>query len=73
MFINTVKSLLEEALTERKDLFLIDFSVNGENAINIIIDVYYLILFVLFFDSINILLSYYLIRLLHSYNIRFLY
>lgn len=38
MFINTVKSLLEEALTERKDLFLIDFSVNGENAINIIID-----------------------------------
>ena len=29
MFINTVKSLLEEALSERKDLFLIDFSVNG--------------------------------------------
>lgn len=38
MFINTVKSLLEEALSERKDLFLIDFSVNGENAITIIID-----------------------------------
>ena len=38
MFINTVKSLLEEALTERQDLFLIDFSVTGDNAINIIID-----------------------------------
>lgn len=38
MFIDTVKNLLEEALTERQDLFLIDFSVNGENAINIIID-----------------------------------
>ncbi|QXP60217.1 ribosome assembly cofactor RimP [Olleya sp. HaHaR_3_96] len=38
MFINTVKSLLEEALTERQDLFLIDFSMTGDNAINIIID-----------------------------------
>ncbi|MDX1271696.1 ribosome assembly cofactor RimP [Bizionia paragorgiae] len=38
MFISKVKELLEEALLEREDLFLIDFSVTGENNISIIID-----------------------------------
>ncbi len=38
MFVTTVKDLLEEALLERGDLFLIDFSISGENLINIIID-----------------------------------
>lgn len=38
MFKNTVKDLLEAALTERPDLFLIDFSINTDNHINIVID-----------------------------------
>jgi ribosome maturation factor RimP len=38
MFVNTVKQLLQEALEERQDLFLIDFSMSTENAIKIIID-----------------------------------
>lgn len=38
MFKNTVKDLLESALTERPDLFLIDFSINTDNHINIVID-----------------------------------
>ncbi|GAA4234922.1 hypothetical protein GCM10022291_15510 [Postechiella marina] len=38
MFKTTVKNLLEEALTERSDLFLIEFSVNQENHIKIIVD-----------------------------------
>lgn len=38
MFKNTVETLLQEALTERQDLFLIDFSLSGENAIKIVID-----------------------------------
>ena len=38
MFKNTVKDLLDAALIERPDLFLIDFSIQGDNHINIVID-----------------------------------
>ncbi len=38
MFRNTVKELLESALHERLDLFLIDFDVNEANHIKIILD-----------------------------------
>ena len=38
MFKNTVKELLETALAERSDLFLIDFSIQGDSQIKIVID-----------------------------------
>lgn len=38
MFKKTIEDLLQNALDERSDLFLIDFSLSGENAIKIIID-----------------------------------
>jgi ribosome maturation factor RimP len=38
MFKKTVEDLLQKALTERSDLFLIDFSVSADNAIKIVID-----------------------------------
>lgn len=38
MFKNTVKNLLDAALIERPDLFLIDFSIGIDNHINIVID-----------------------------------
>jgi ribosome maturation factor RimP len=38
MFKNTVEDLLQNALNERNDLFLIDFSLSGDNAIKIVID-----------------------------------
>ncbi|TNJ44320.1 ribosome assembly cofactor RimP [Tamlana fucoidanivorans] len=38
MFKTKVKELLEAGLTERQDLFLIDFSINTENNIKVIID-----------------------------------
>ncbi|TGV00934.1 ribosome assembly cofactor RimP [Flavivirga rizhaonensis] len=38
MFKNTVTELLEAALIERPDLFLIDFSVQGDNQIKVTID-----------------------------------
>jgi ribosome maturation factor RimP len=38
MFKNTVQNLLENALEERSDLFLIDFDVLENNAIKIIVD-----------------------------------
>ncbi len=38
MFKTQVKELLDNALLERDDLFLIDFSINTENHIKIIID-----------------------------------
>lgn len=38
MFKNTVTDLLEAALIERPDLFLIDFSIQGDNHINVVID-----------------------------------
>ncbi len=38
MFKKTVEDLLQNALTERQDLFLIDFSVSNDNAIKIVID-----------------------------------
>lgn len=38
MFKTTVKNLLETALAERSDLFLIDYNINQENHIKIIID-----------------------------------
>jgi ribosome maturation factor RimP len=38
MFNTKVKELLNEALEERADLFLIDFTISGEKVINIIID-----------------------------------
>ena len=38
MFNTTVKDLLHEALEERTDLFLIDFTISGDQSINIIID-----------------------------------
>ena len=38
MFKSTVEDLLQKALNERQDLFLIDFSVSNDNAIKIIID-----------------------------------
>ncbi|MBU2950491.1 ribosome assembly cofactor RimP [Tamlana agarivorans] len=38
MFKKKVAELLDEALIERSDLFLIDFSINSENHIKVIID-----------------------------------
>lgn len=38
MFKKTVEDLLQTALDERQDLFLIDFSLSADNAIKIIID-----------------------------------
>ncbi|GGW59347.1 ribosome maturation factor RimP [Winogradskyella epiphytica] len=38
MFKKIVEDLLQAALEERKDLFLIDFSLSGDNAIKIVID-----------------------------------
>lgn len=38
MFKNTVTDLLETALNERPDLFLIDFSIDSNNHIKVIID-----------------------------------
>ncbi|MFD2822237.1 ribosome assembly cofactor RimP [Lacinutrix iliipiscaria] len=38
MFKNTVKDLLEKGLEERKNLFLVDFSMTPDNTIKIIID-----------------------------------
>tara|TARA_R110000868_G_scaffold64546_2_gene193946 strand:- start:152 stop:613 length:462 start_codon:yes stop_codon:yes gene_type:complete len=38
MFKNRVTELLETALAERSDLFLIDFSIQGDNQIKVIID-----------------------------------
>ncbi|MDO5972463.1 ribosome assembly cofactor RimP [Flavivirga aquimarina] len=38
MFKSTVTDLLESALIERPDLFLIDFSIQGDNQIKITID-----------------------------------
>jgi ribosome maturation factor RimP len=38
MFKKTVEDLLQNALTERSDLFLIDFSVAADNAIKVVID-----------------------------------
>ncbi len=38
MFKKAVEDLLEEALKDRPDLFLIDFSIQGDNQIKIIID-----------------------------------
>lgn len=38
MFNTTVTDLLNEALEERTDLFLIDFTISSDQAINIIID-----------------------------------
>lgn len=38
MFKETVKQLLDEALTERKDLFLIDFEVSPDHRIKIVVD-----------------------------------
>ena len=38
MFVNTIKQLLQDGLSEREDLFLIDFSMSTDNAIKIIID-----------------------------------
>ncbi len=38
MFKKTVEDLLQNALDERQDLFLIDFSLSGDNAIKIVID-----------------------------------
>jgi ribosome maturation factor RimP len=38
MFKTTVKNLLEEALAERSDLFLIEFSIDQENHIKIVAD-----------------------------------
>jgi ribosome maturation factor RimP len=38
MFKKTVEDLLQTALDERQDLFLIDFSMSSDNAIKIIID-----------------------------------
>jgi len=38
MFKSKVGSLLDNALTERSDLFLIDFSIEGDNHIKVIID-----------------------------------
>ena len=38
MFKKTVEDLLQSALDERQDLFLIDFSLTGDNAIKIVID-----------------------------------
>lgn len=38
MFNTKVKNLLNEALEERSDLFLIDFKISNDQAVNIIID-----------------------------------
>ena len=38
MFKTTVEDLLQNALKEREDLFLIDFSLSPDNAIKIVID-----------------------------------
>lgn len=38
MFSKTVKDLLEKALEEREDLFLIDFSISLDNKIKVVID-----------------------------------
>ncbi|MEP5341071.1 MAG: ribosome assembly cofactor RimP [Algibacter sp.] len=38
MFKTTVENLLEEALAERSDLFLIEFSIDQENHIKIVVD-----------------------------------
>jgi ribosome maturation factor RimP len=38
MFKKIVEDLLQTALDERQDLFLIDFSISGDNAIKIVID-----------------------------------
>ncbi|TWO32184.1 ribosome assembly cofactor RimP [Seonamhaeicola sediminis] len=38
MFKTTVENLLNDALEERPDLFLIDFSVQGDNQIKVVID-----------------------------------
>ncbi|MCL4124759.1 UNVERIFIED_CONTAM: hypothetical protein GTU68_063865 [Idotea baltica] len=38
MLKTTVKNLLDEALTERSDLFLIEFSIDQENHIKVIVD-----------------------------------
>ena len=38
MFVNTVKELLQNGLSERDDLFLIDFSITTDNTIKVIID-----------------------------------
>ncbi len=38
MFAETVKNLLDKALTERPDLFIIDFSVQSDNSIKVVID-----------------------------------
>ncbi len=38
MFKTTVTDLLEAALAERTDLFLIDFSIQGDNQIKVILD-----------------------------------
>ncbi|MDA0178271.1 MULTISPECIES: ribosome assembly cofactor RimP [Mesoflavibacter] len=38
MFLDTVKKLLNQALEERQDLFLIDFKMSNDNAIKVIID-----------------------------------
>lgn len=38
MFRKIVEDLLQTALDERQDLFLIDFSLSGDNAIKIVID-----------------------------------
>ena len=38
MFKTTVRNLLDQALIERNDLFLIDFSISGENKIKVILD-----------------------------------
>ena len=38
MFEDKVRSLLDQCLNERQDLFLIDFSLSNDNAIKIVID-----------------------------------
>jgi len=38
MFRDSVKKLLEEGLSQREDLFLVDFDVLGDNSIKIVID-----------------------------------
>ncbi|WP_298237606.1 ribosome assembly cofactor RimP [uncultured Algibacter sp.] len=38
MFKTTVKNLLDQALTERSDLFLIEFSISGDNKIKVVVD-----------------------------------
>ena len=38
MFKDTVKDLLDQALDERKDLFLIDFEILSDNTIRVVID-----------------------------------